>query len=381
MVPALSVINHPCIVCYKPTSMWCSRCQHAYCTPEHLQSDWPRHRRECQCVPIASARSDTIATPPPAQPKFVTVSAILFAPHEDRPRMFTVTCERPRTPAQGSCPTPLVQGYFPGGQATSVVLTQGLNGEPLRFPLHLWYSPSALAANGSVNQAIFRITSGAASRPWCGPVIVLKYNGSSRQGYSDAGSDDLLALSAYSFPPFQYIDSKFPSLLQHLLAFRSFSDLPFRPLFCRFGCPSIEDAHHLFVHCPPFSSLRTEYETKLHSETARLLRESSLPAHILSHVTRAIATLFRDDASSWPFGSSRYYLGLLPPLTPTSVSLSSLSDESRRILRISPTAVTARPSTLRLASGVLSPASTLCHRLASRWRGCLSGFSFARDPV
>jgi len=196
MDPALSVINHPCVVCFKPTSMWCSRCQHAwYCTPEHLQSDWPRHRREC--VPTASTHSNMIATPPPAQPQFVTVSAILFAPQEDRPRIITVTCEPPRTPAQGSCPTPLVQGYFPGGQANSVVLTQGLNGEPLRFPLHLWYSPSALTANAPVNQAIFRITSGAAPKPWCGPVIVLKYNGSRRQGYSDAGSNDLPALSAY----------------------------------------------------------------------------------------------------------------------------------------------------------------------------------------
>jgi len=115
----------------------------------------------------------------------------------DRPRIITVTCEPPHAPAQGACPTPLVQGYFPGGQADSVVLTQGLNGEPLRFPLHLWYSPGALAANAPVNRAIFRITSGAASKPWCGPVIVLKFNGSRRQGYSDAGSNDLPALSAY----------------------------------------------------------------------------------------------------------------------------------------------------------------------------------------
>ena len=146
----------------------------------------------------------------------IAVSAILFAPQEgkfgtlflvyrralspelpDRPRVFTVNCEPPSTPAQGTCPTPLVHGYFPGGQADSVVLTQGLNGEPLRFPLQLWYSPGALAANAPINQAIVRITSGSAPKPWCGPVIVLKYNGSRRQGYSDAGPNDLPALSAY----------------------------------------------------------------------------------------------------------------------------------------------------------------------------------------
>ena len=115
----------------------------------------------------------------------------------DRPRIITVNCEPPRTPTQGTCPTPLIQGHFPGGQASSLILTQGLNGEPLRFPLQLWYSPGALAANAPINMAIFRITSGAAAKPWCGPVIVLKYSGSRRQGYSDAGSNDLPALSAY----------------------------------------------------------------------------------------------------------------------------------------------------------------------------------------
>jgi hypothetical protein len=95
------------------------------------------------------------------------------------------------------CPIPLVQPYFPDGQTEGIVLTQGLNGEPLRFPLHLWYSPTALSKNSPVNRAIYHITSGAAAKAWCGPVVVLKYNGSRRQGYSDAGSNDLPALSAY----------------------------------------------------------------------------------------------------------------------------------------------------------------------------------------
>ncbi|KAH9987532.1 hypothetical protein BJV77DRAFT_950121 [Russula vinacea] len=196
MSHSVSLINHPCAVCFMSTSMWCSRCQNVwYCSPEHLQSDWPRHRLEC--VPSASARSNVLPTPPPVQPRLITVSAILFVPQEDRPRVITVTCTPPSTPAQGTCPTPFVQEYFAGEQPNNIVLTQGLNGEPLRFPLQLWYSPGALAMNAPINQAITRITSGSASKPWCGPVIVLKYNGSRRQGYSDAGSNDLPALSAY----------------------------------------------------------------------------------------------------------------------------------------------------------------------------------------
>jgi hypothetical protein len=96
------------------------------------------------------------------------------------------------------CPTPLLTQYFTDtAHPDSIVLTAGLNDEPLRFPLHLWYSPLALNKAVPVNRAIHHITSGAAARAWCGTVVVLKFNGSRRQGYSDAGSNDLPALSAY----------------------------------------------------------------------------------------------------------------------------------------------------------------------------------------
>lgn len=102
-----------------------------------------------------------------------------------------------RKPHAGTCPTPLISEYFPDGPPQSIVLTQGLNGEPLRFPLHIFYCPVALQRNTPVNRAIYRITSGAAPRAWPGPVLVLKFNGSRRQSYSDASTNDLPALSAY----------------------------------------------------------------------------------------------------------------------------------------------------------------------------------------
>jgi len=197
---AVPLINHPCTLCCRPTSMWCSRCQSAwYCSPEHLHSDWSRHRKEC--IPAVNNQNgynvNMIATPPPAEPQYINVSAILFSPEEERPRIISVSCRPSHKPSQGMCPIPLVQTHFPDGQAEGIVLTQGLNGEPLRFPLHLWYSPTALQKATPVNRAIYHITSGAAAKPWCGTVVVLKFNGSRRQGYSDAGSNDLPALSAY----------------------------------------------------------------------------------------------------------------------------------------------------------------------------------------
>ncbi|KAI0917836.1 hypothetical protein AcW1_006868 [Taiwanofungus camphoratus] len=191
----MNTVNHPCNVCSLPTSMWCSRCQNAwYCTPEHLQSDWPRHRRECTPV---NATQQTIATPPPVQPQLITVSAILFAPEEERSRVISVQCRPQGISSQGMCPLPLVQEYFSQSVPSTIILTQGLNGEPLRFPLHIWYCPTSLQRGTPVNRAIHHITSGVATKAWCGPVVVLKFNGSRRQGYADAGSNDLPALSAY----------------------------------------------------------------------------------------------------------------------------------------------------------------------------------------
>jgi hypothetical protein len=90
------------MVLYPRTS---SECASPY-TPCHLfglilLQDWARHRREC--VPTASAHSNMIATPPPAQPQFVNVSAILFAPQEgisDASSCSTRTLSRtPRSPS------------------------------------------------------------------------------------------------------------------------------------------------------------------------------------------------------------------------------------------------------------------------------------------
>ena len=92
---------------------------------------------------------------------------------------------------------PMVQHFFPESNPHAIILTQGLNGEALRFPLHIWFCHVSLSRGAPINRAVQRITSGAAPTPWCGPVVVLKFNGSRRQGYTDAGSNDLPALSAY----------------------------------------------------------------------------------------------------------------------------------------------------------------------------------------
>ncbi|KAJ6581000.1 hypothetical protein B0H19DRAFT_1228511 [Mycena capillaripes] len=193
MHPSAAAIQ-PCLVCARPTSHWCSRCHNAfYCSPEHMRGDWPRHREQCRPSP---ARSTMIATPPPAESEDISVSAILFLAHADRPRIITVKCRLLHHPSHGLCPVPLLQPYF-DAPPESVVLTQGLNGELLPFPLHVFYSPTALANGSPINRSIHHITSGAASKPWYGNVVALRFSGSRRRGYTETGSDDLPALSAY----------------------------------------------------------------------------------------------------------------------------------------------------------------------------------------
>jgi hypothetical protein len=100
-------------------------------------------------------------------------------------------------------------------------------------------------------------------------------------------------------------------------------------MFCHFGCSSLEDAHHLFVDCPFFEDLRDEYSHSLISDVDHMLTNTSLPIPLSSHLLHMVPHLFKDDVS-WPLGSSRFYLGLIPPLLPPSASKQSLSDEANR---------------------------------------------------
>ena len=102
------------------------------------------------------------------------------------------------------------------------------------------------------------------------------------------------------------------------------------PLCC-FSCPSLEDPHHIFVHCLPFQHLRDKYSSLLLSDSRGILGDLTLTPSTLSHLDRVVTNLFRDH-ECWPLASSRFYLGLLPPLLPTSTPLHLLPVESRHLL-------------------------------------------------
>ncbi|KAJ7906998.1 hypothetical protein B0H13DRAFT_2504091 [Mycena leptocephala] len=190
-----ATVNRPCLVCGRPTSQWCSRCRAAfYCSPGHMQNDWPRHRERCRAA--APYVSNMVAAPPPAELEYISVSAILFLADEDQPRIITVKCRPPHYPARNLCPIPQLQPYF-DTPPDSIVLTQGPSGELLRSPLHVFYSPAALTKGAPISRSIHHLTSGGAAKPWYGNIVAFKLSGPRRQGYIEAGSSDLPALSAY----------------------------------------------------------------------------------------------------------------------------------------------------------------------------------------
>jgi hypothetical protein len=88
--------------------------------------------------------------------------------------------------------------------------------------------------------------------------------------------------------------------------------------WCRFGCPVLEDAHHLFVNCPKFSSLRAGYQKRL----LDTIKDSLRHVHILSQddqsfIFEKVRDLFT-DSPVWPSCRTAYYLGILPVFIPSS---------------------------------------------------------------
>ncbi|KAF5385930.1 hypothetical protein D9615_002408 [Tricholomella constricta] len=83
--------------------------------------------------------------------------------------------------------------------------------------------------------------------------------------------------------------------------------------YCRFGCPTIEDARHIFVHCPRFAALRSQMDETNASATATLLDVSRVP-HPCQARTLDLARTLTGDSESWPLGFTMYYYGIIPKL-------------------------------------------------------------------
>ncbi|KAF5377888.1 hypothetical protein D9615_006803 [Tricholomella constricta] len=122
-------------------------------------------------------------------------------------------------------------------------------------------------------------------------------------------------------------------------------------LYCRFGCPTIEDARHIFVHCPRFATHRREMDETLVQATTTLFDVFRVPrprqVRTLEHARKLSC-----DSESWPLGCTMYYYGLIP----------ELDDISRDVNDASLTALQVQRLRLRISTLW----HTACIRLAGR---------------
>ncbi len=94
-------------------------------------------------------------------------------------------------------PRPLLRQWFVEGPPESILLDVAPSGNDLRPPIQIWYCPISLRRGGPVNFVTQYITHGLAEKPWCGPVVALKFNGPRRRKYIDASTADIKALASY----------------------------------------------------------------------------------------------------------------------------------------------------------------------------------------
>lgn len=214
------LIAYPCSICSVPTTLWCSRCHSSwYCSPAHLiavkrqpilviyspsnktlsclSKDWPIHRDTCTPFKVALPLTKN----PDALPisTVIPFSAIHFPWNEDRARIVRIDCIiQSQSPGPPSL-SPIIHPYIGGiRNPGAVVVTHGIGGALLRYPLHVFYRADFLVDGSPPNQSISRLTGGRSTNIWKGDVVALKFQGTRRQWYATMSSSTLYHLV---YPP------------------------------------------------------------------------------------------------------------------------------------------------------------------------------------
>ncbi|KAG9087539.1 hypothetical protein FRC07_012793, partial [Ceratobasidium sp. 392] len=145
-------------------------------------ADWPRHKQECGALAAASQSTSTS----------VTVQAMVFPVDQERPRMIPVTL-RGTEQANGVMDwVPKLNGIVGHEQeVTSMIITKGVGGETLRFPLHVFFRTHFLTDGSRTNASVHALTHGQSQYQWKGPVVALKFTGTRQSAYTNIAMSDL----------------------------------------------------------------------------------------------------------------------------------------------------------------------------------------------
>ncbi|KAF8605896.1 hypothetical protein BDV93DRAFT_554217 [Ceratobasidium sp. AG-I] len=193
--------TYRCETCGQPSDKRCSRCRNAwYCSATHLQQDWPRHSQEC--IPWDAPSSPGIMVPRSdsrISHTDTTCTAMLLPFSAARPQLI-----RLRIPGRIDAATNNTEWAVPlteylGDQCAFSYreITRNVGGEPLRYPLRVFFRDSFLCDGSPRNQTVLSLTSGNARHTWAGNMVVLKWAGARRQMYKDMAMGDLHVIAAW----------------------------------------------------------------------------------------------------------------------------------------------------------------------------------------
>lgn len=210
-------IYHFCCWCGSLCDLWCTRCENEwFCSEEHMRAAWPQHRQEC--VPKhrrapSSSSSMTTPSPPmqsciaplelhtpskPVQTAKATFHGMLFPVDSDRPRLIQINILGVVHQSGVIDWQPLLSQLLGADtDLASMPVSTGVGGEPLRFPLQVFFRANFLTDGSRTNQSINALTYGKSRHEWRGPVIALKYSGSRLSSYTNITMSDLPPLVYY----------------------------------------------------------------------------------------------------------------------------------------------------------------------------------------
>ncbi|KAI0691743.1 hypothetical protein C8Q76DRAFT_632248, partial [Earliella scabrosa] len=193
-----SMLQRPCAVCSTPSTLTCGNCGTVwYCSYDHAKEDWQYHGRACTIHQIGLAeihrRTSTLAERQTTMSVYETDNPYYI-------QMADVEYIHARRPPPGQHVRPLIHRWIDSRAAANVVITKGLTGDDLRYPLDVWYDRTAYQAGGSRNGAVDVLCQSTVHqdwKEWSGNAVVLKFAGCRKQAYRDVNELDLYILAMY----------------------------------------------------------------------------------------------------------------------------------------------------------------------------------------
>ncbi|KAJ1306689.1 hypothetical protein OPQ81_007681 [Rhizoctonia solani] len=196
-----SVYYYPCETCGQQSYQWCSRCHNAwYCSPTHQQQDWARHCVEC--IPRDTPTSSALYTPRiDSHISHIdsSVIALLLPWDTGRPRLIRLKLPG-RVNASNNTTNwtvPLTEYLGDNTPFSSREITRNVGGEPLRYPMRVFFRDNFLKDGSPLNRSVLEITHRNARHQWAGNIVIVKWSGARRQGYHNMNLNDLHAIAAW----------------------------------------------------------------------------------------------------------------------------------------------------------------------------------------